>query len=68
MRDLTPEELTHISGGTDGASMGLNIGTDSLLSLEFKWQQGDNYHDYKLEAGKGLSLNLDAFVNGIYAS
>ncbi|WP_114937509.1 hypothetical protein [Mucilaginibacter endophyticus] len=69
IRELSVAELTTVNGGAaNGASMSLSAGTDSLLSIEFKWQQGDNYQDYKLEAGKGINLNFDAFLNGTHLS
>lgn len=64
MHELSVAELATVNGGANGASMSISTGADSLLSMEFKWQKGDNYRDYKLEVGKGINLNFDAFVNG----
>ncbi len=65
LQELDAADLQTINGGaTNGASMTISSSADSLVSMEFKWQQGDNYRDYKLSAGNGIHVNLDAFANG----
>lgn len=65
LQPLSAAELAATNGGaSDGASMTMTSSTNSLVSMEFKWQQGNNYRDYKLSAGNGIHVNLDAFANG----
>ncbi|MDN3582074.1 hypothetical protein [Mucilaginibacter flavus] len=65
LQELAPVDLQAINGGAaNGAGMTMSSSADSLVSMEFKWQQGDNYRDYKLSAGNGIHVNLDAFANG----
>ena len=65
IRGLSTEESRNINGGNNesSASMSMTSGTDSLLSMEFKWQQGDNYKEYKISAGNDVDLNLNAYGN-----
>nr|WP_067055162.1 hypothetical protein [Mucilaginibacter sp. L294] len=65
---LNADELRDINGGTAiGASMTLSSGTDSLLSIEFKWRQGGRSRDYKLSIGNDIDFNLNAYGNGTNA-
>lgn len=60
---LNAEEVKQINGGSadNSAGMTLSSSANSLLSIEFKWQQGDNYRDYKLDVGKNVNINLGVF-------
>ncbi|SDF44013.1 bacteriocin-type signal sequence-containing protein [Mucilaginibacter pineti] len=65
---LNADELKNINGGTtEGASMTLTSGADSLLSIEFKWQHGGHLRDYKLSVGNNIDFNLNAYGNGTKA-
>jgi hypothetical protein len=66
LQPLNSEELAMVNGGasTNSASMTMSSSADSLVSMEFNWQQGDNYRDYKISAGNGIHADLNAFANG----
>ncbi|MFD0751883.1 hypothetical protein ACFQZS_17145 [Mucilaginibacter calamicampi] len=65
LRQLDAAESTEINGGTtNSASINMSSSTDSLLSIEFNWQQGDSSKSYKVEAGKDVDVNLNVYGNG----
>ncbi|QXV65982.1 hypothetical protein INP83_02485 [Mucilaginibacter sp. 21P] len=64
LRELNSDEIATINGGaTDGASMSLSSSADSLLSIEFNWQQGNNSRSYKLSAGNNIEADLNLLFN-----
>lgn len=61
---LSADELAAINGGTTTtASMTMSSSADSLLSLNFEWQQGDQSRSYKISAGNNIDLNVGAYGN-----
>lgn len=55
-----------INGGSDNSSttnVGINIGTDSLLSMDYSWTQGDRHYEMHLSAGNDVYTNFNAFGN-----
>jgi len=64
--ELSPEELKDINGGsTNSASMTLSSSTDSLVSMDFEWRQGDMSRSWKISAGNNVDINLQAFGNKV---
>lgn len=63
LRQLDDAELKAINGGAS-ASMTMSSSADSLLSMEFQWQQGDRSKDYKISAGNDINFDLTAYGSG----
>lgn len=62
MHELSVAELTKGNGGAAN-SVSMSACADTLLSIEFKLQQSENYYAYKLEAGKAITANPGAFIS-----
>jgi hypothetical protein len=67
LQTLDAAELKETNGGTSdsaSASMTMSSNADSLLSMEFHWQQGDRSRDYKISAGNNINFDVNAYGNG----
>jgi bacteriocin-like protein len=65
-RPLNTEELQQINGGSAGeASMTMSSGANSLLSMDFEWQQGDMSRSYKIAVGQDVHFNVGAYGNSV---
>jgi uncharacterized protein involved in tellurium resistance len=64
-KELTKEEKELINGGSQSFSSGteINIGADSLLSLNNNWESGDKKSSHALDVGKGIDINLGGNIN-----
>lgn len=65
-RELSLLELQETYGGnTSGTNIGIDSSTDTLLTLNYEWHQGDKSYEWKLEIGKNVHANVDIFSNRI---
>lgn len=63
LQELTARELQQVSGGASSnysgkSSFTVSGNTDTLLPMNFTWQQGDQYRSYTIEAGRDVHLDL----------
>ncbi|QQL50456.1 hypothetical protein [Mucilaginibacter ginkgonis] len=61
-RKLNSQELTEINGGSNDAmssGVGIDLGTGSILTLNYQWSQGDKSYSSTTEIGKDTHVNLD---------
>lgn len=66
LQQLDKAELQEVNGGSDGTSttgIGVVISTDTLLSLDYSWSNGnDQSYQSSLQVGKGIHTGV--FTNG----
>lgn len=58
--ELTKTEKQEINGGntSNSTAIGLNLATDSLLSLNWSWKSGDRQGSHSLELAKGVNIGV----------